>query len=179
MTLPVFKYHPDPVKSGSIVPSAGECRSCGQARGFIYAGPVYSEEDLENALCPWCIASGAAYDLFAATFVDSEAFSDEVPSASVDEIIQRTPGFNAWQGETWPACCSDATAFIGPFGITELRALDYQLEGLLMPYIVHSMQISGGAATRLLGSLDREKGPTAYLFRCLTCETPRFHIDRP
>ena len=179
MSLPAFKYHPDPLSSGSVVPSPGSCSCCGKARGHVYAGPVYADIELEDALCPWCIADGSAHRRFDALFVDSEAFPDGVPSSSVELISQQTPGFNAWQGEHWPACCGDATAFIGPFGITELRARDYRLESLLMPHIVHTMGVSGSAATRLLSSLNREHGPTAYLFRCLVCDADRFHIDSP
>ncbi|MCK5338820.1 MAG: CbrC family protein, partial [Bacteroidales bacterium] len=33
MDLPKFKYHPDPLKSGSIVRSENECECCGKKRG--------------------------------------------------------------------------------------------------------------------------------------------------
>jgi len=61
MDLPVFRYHPDPIASGSVVASAAECVCCGEARGFIYTGPAYCEAELEEALCPWCIADGSAH----------------------------------------------------------------------------------------------------------------------
>ena len=179
MVLPSFRYHPDPITSGSIVPSEDGCRCCGKPRGFLYTGPVYADDEIVDEICPWCIADGSAHRRFDATFVDPAVFSDDVPAPVVDLISQQTPGYNAWQSEEWPSCCGDATAFIAPFGIAELRAYDYRLEGLLMPYIVHTMGVSGGAATRLLNSLDRERGPTVYLFRCLACEAPRFHIDFP
>jgi hypothetical protein len=41
--LPSFRYHPDPVATGSIEPSDAVCRCCGRARGYIYAGPVCAE----------------------------------------------------------------------------------------------------------------------------------------
>jgi uncharacterized protein len=41
MDLPVFRYHPDPIASGSIVASGAQCACCGARRGFIYTGPVY------------------------------------------------------------------------------------------------------------------------------------------
>ena len=43
--LPIFKYHPDPLKTGSIKPSSAECACCGTSRGYIYAGPVYTIEE--------------------------------------------------------------------------------------------------------------------------------------
>jgi len=179
MTLPTFRYHPDPIASGSVIVSDAQCRSCGQKRGYVCTAPVYAEDDLDDAICPWCIADGSAHAKFEATFVDSEAFADEMPDAAVEEISERTPGFNSWQGEQWPMCCGDAAAFVAPAGIKEIRKSYYQLEGQLMGYIVHEMKISGGAATRLLDSLDRESGPTAYVFQCLHCGRHLAHIDRP
>jgi uncharacterized protein CbrC (UPF0167 family) len=179
MNLPEFRYHPDSIRSGSVEPLDATCRCCRKARGFIYTGPVYAEKDLSGALCPWCIADGSAHEKFDATFVDSEAFPDDVPESAIEEITERTPGYSAWQGEQWPACCGDAARFLRPTGLAQIRAEQRELEGLLMGHIVHEMGISGGAATRLLASLDRDKGPTAYIFECRTCGTPKFHIDQP
>ena len=53
------------------------------------------------------------------------------------------------------------------------------LEGPLMSHIVYNMAISGAAANRLIDSLDRDKGPTAYIFQCPQCLMHHFHIDRP
>ncbi len=176
MELPVFRYHPDPLGSGSIVASEKTCHACGQARGYIYDGPAYSEQELDDALCPWCIADGSAHKKFDATFVDYEAFDGEVPEAAAEEITERTPGFNSFQTEVWPGCCDDATAFLMPAGIKELREQS-DLESLALNHIIYEMEISGGAATRLLNSLHRDTGPTAYLFRCLHCHKHHFHID--
>jgi uncharacterized protein CbrC (UPF0167 family) len=176
MELPKFRYHPDPISSGSVIESDTACASCGKSRGFIYTGPVYSEEDLDDALCPWCIADGSAHSKFDADFVDSEAFADETPEEAIDEIVARTPGFNAFQSETWPSCCGDAAAFLTPAGIAELRSKP-DLEGFAMGYIVHELGISGGAANRLLESRRKDNGPTAYVFQCLHCRQYLFHID--
>ncbi|MCU1233307.1 MAG: hypothetical protein JWP63_1274 [Candidatus Solibacter sp.] len=176
MAPPVFRYHPDPLGSGSLVASDKTCRSCGQARGYIYTGPVYSAHQLDDSLCPWCIADGSAHEKFDAIFVDDEAFEGEVPEEAAEEITERTPGFNSFQGEGWPGCCEDATAFVTPAGMRELREQP-DLEGLVLDHIIHQMEISGGAATRLLNSLHRDAGPTAYLFRCLHCQNHHFHID--
>lgn len=178
MTPPAFRYHPDPVRSGSVIASSEKCRCCGQERGFIYTGPVFSEEELDDALCPWCIADGKAHRKFDATFVDSEVFADETPDLVIKEICERTPGYASWQSGHWPACCGDATAFLQPSGIAEIRRENYELEGQIMSHIVHGMKISGGAANRLLDSLQRDASPTLYVFRCLKCERYHFHIDQ-
>src|SRR5687768_7235725 len=97
--LPSFRYHPDPLTSGSVVLSAEACRCCKEPRGHIYAGPTYAEDDLENALCPWCIADGSAHRKFDVLFIDTEAFAAGTPEAAVTEISERTPGYTAWQIE--------------------------------------------------------------------------------
>jgi uncharacterized protein CbrC (UPF0167 family) len=150
---------------------------CGESRGYIYTGPVYCEEELDDEICPWCIKDGSAHDEFDATFVDDSAFSEDVPFDVAEEITERTPGFSSWQTEQWPACCGDATAFLQPAGIKELRR-EQELEGIAMGHIVHEMEISGGAARQLLDSLDRDKGPTAYLFQCLKCDRHHLYIDQ-
>ena len=176
MSTPDFRYHPDPIASGSVVPSDATCACWGQARGFAYAGPVYAEEAVD-ALCPWCIASGAAHEKFDAEFVDPEAF-DGVPDDAVETIVERTPGFNAWQGERWPACCDDATAFLTPAGIAEIRGTYRSMEGAVLSHIIHELQVSGGAALRMLESLRADESPTAFLFQCLHCERQHVYVDR-
>ncbi len=177
MPLPTFRYHPDPLASGSIVAGTRACACCRQARGHVYVGPVYAEADLDGALCPWCIASGAAHARLGATFVDSEAFDDSADAACCDEIVERTPGFNAWQPERWPSCCGEPAAFVTPAGIAEIRSRFRYQEGPLMSYIVQELGISGGAATRLLESLKRDHGPTAYVFKCLHCDNHPVYVD--
>jgi uncharacterized protein CbrC (UPF0167 family) len=177
MDLPSFRYHPDPIASGSIAASDAECACCGARRGFIYTGPVYSEEELDDRLCPWCIADGSAYARFDASFCDPAGFPDDIAHDVVEEICYRTPGFSAWQQEKWLTCCGDAAAFLEPAGYAEIGARYPQLEGTLMMYIVHELEISGGAATRFLHALDRDRGPTAYVFACRHCDAKPAYID--
>src|SRR5437867_876141 len=62
--FPEFPYHPDPRATGSVVVSDTSCVACGQSRGFVYAGPVYSQDELIDSLCPWCIADGSAAEKY-------------------------------------------------------------------------------------------------------------------
>ena len=176
-SLPTFRYHPDPIDTGSVTESDATCVVCGDERGFIYVGPVYAEDDFEDSICPWCVADGSAHESLGATFVDSESFAADTPDAVIAEISERTPGYSAWQAEEWPSCCRDATAFIGPVGIAEIRAKHRELEGFVLRQIIYGLGISGGAATRLLESLKRDTSPTAYLFKCLHCGEPQVHVD--
>ncbi|MBL0170337.1 MAG: CbrC family protein [Gemmatimonadaceae bacterium] len=179
--LPHFRYHPDPLASGSVVISDATCECCGEARGHVYTGPCYAETELEDALCPWCIADGSAHERLDVTFVDSEAFDDdaaEAAEAAQSCIMERTPGFHAWQPERWPSCCDEPAAFVGPFGIAEIRERFPKIEGSLMTSIVYDLGVSGGAAQRLLDSLKRDEAPTAFVFRCLHCDGMPAYVDR-
>jgi uncharacterized protein CbrC (UPF0167 family) len=177
MDLPHFAYHPDPLASGSIVASDAVCRCCGQSRGYIYTGPAYCEDDLEEALCPWCIADGSAHDKFDATFTDEAGFPDGIAPSVVEEVAQRTPGFSSWQQGRWLTCCDDAAAFLEPAGHAEIAARYPRADGMLITYIVQQMGISGGAAHQLYRALDRDKGPTAYFFECRHCGNQPAYID--
>jgi hypothetical protein len=177
MDLPIFRYHPDPIASGSIVVSAAVCVCCNARRGFIYTGPAYCEAELSDVLCPWCIADGSAHETFDAHFADPARLPDGIAREVIEEVAYRTPGFSAWQAEKWLTCCGDAAAFLEPIGIAELRASYPQIEGALMTYIVHELGISGGAAVRVLQALDRDQGPTAYVFACRHCDAKPAYVD--
>jgi uncharacterized protein CbrC (UPF0167 family) len=177
MNLPVFKYHRDPIQSGSVVESNQTCRCCGKSRGYIYTGPVYSEEDLDDMICPWCIADGSAHLKFEAAFMEETAMPDGIPAGAVQEVAWRTPGYNAWQSERWFKCCGDAVTFLEPVGIAELREWYRELESSVLGNIIYDLEISGGAATHMLESLRRNSGPTAYIFQCSHCGKYQTFVD--
>jgi uncharacterized protein CbrC (UPF0167 family) len=163
MTLPVFPYHPDPVATGSVVPSADACGCCGAARGYVYTGPVYSVADLPAPVCPWCIADGSAADRYEAQFTEVEG---QVPMDVVRAVAERTPGFSAWQQARWLTHCGDAAVFLGRAGARELRPHPDALESLAAEF---------GEA--LLAALDADDQPTAYLFRCRGCARHLAYVD--
>ncbi|WP_412524086.1 CbrC family protein [Burkholderia sp. S-53] len=41
-SLPAFRYHPDPLATGSVIRSDARCVCCGDARGYVCAGPVHA-----------------------------------------------------------------------------------------------------------------------------------------
>ena len=113
LSLPTFRYHPDPVATGSVIASKERCVCCEQETGYTYTGGIYCEEDLPGAVCPWCIADGSAARRFDAMFFDGEALSRTgAPEGVVEEITRRTPGLMSWRQE-WPLCCGDACEFHG------------------------------------------------------------------
>src|SRR5690606_26052405 len=137
------------------------------------------EEELDESLCPWCIADGSAAKKFGAAFFDDDAIDDGAPQAAVEEICRRTPGYSSFQGGRWPVCCGDAAAYHEPVGIAEIRSRMSELEGLVISHVIYDRGISGGAAIRLVQSLDKDRGPTLFIFQCLKCRKYLFHIDQP
>jgi len=177
MNLPDFKYHRYPIQSGSGEESSASCECCGQARGYIYAGPVYSEEDLDDSICPWCISDGKAHAKFDASFVDEATLPDGLSEDIVHEVAWRTPGYSAWQAEQWFSCCNDAMTFLEPVGIQEIRERYRELEFNVLGNIIYELHVSGGPAHRLLETLDKQHGPTAYVFQCSHCNAYRTFVD--
>lgn len=171
MSLPAFRYHPDPLSTGSIVESESACICCGESRGYIYAGPVFAVEDYDQCICPYCIANGTAHDTLEATFTDEEGIGgggewDAVPEEVIGEIAFRTPGFSGWQQEQWWTHCGDAAQFIGRAGQKELRALGAQA----IAAIQDSTGLDDGPEWEaFFSALDKDGSPTAYLFRCRQC----------
>ena len=169
--FPDFKYHPDPIATGVIKKSDGECICCGSKTGYIYVGPVYSTEELDEQICPWCIADGSAHEKFDASFTDEDGIGgygdwDKIDNSIVEEVAYRTPGFMGWQQEQWWTHCGDAGAFIGRAGKKELLEMG---EGVIT-CIKDSTGLSDGQEWNdFLDALDKDGSPTAYLFRCIKC----------
>ncbi len=177
MDLPVFRYHPDPIASGSVIESDEGCDCCGARRGFIYRSSVYWQGDTKPALCPWCIADGSAHRKFDASFNDTSNLADDVVPEIADEVAHRTPGFNTWQQELWLSCCGDAAAFLEAVGYAEIREKYPELQGTLTKYFIEEFRMDDDRARRLLQKLNIEYGPTAYVFACLHCGARQAYVD--
>jgi len=170
--LPLFRYHPDPVATGSVVASSVVCACCGQARGYVYVGPVYALGDYQDRLCPWCIADGSAHTNLGATFTDEPGIGgygdwDSVPDRVIDEVANRTPSFSAWQQEQWWTHCSDAGQFVGIAGKEELEALGLDA----VAAIQKSAGLVGIEWDSVFSILTKNGSPTSYIFRCTHCGT--------
>jgi uncharacterized protein CbrC (UPF0167 family) len=165
--LPEFAYHPDPVATGSVVASDAMCIACGDARGFMYTGPVYAAEEIVDELCPWCIADGSAAATFDAAFTDvGSDVPDDVPADVRDVIAHRTPGYQAWQQARWLYHCADGAAFLGRVDRAELERYPEALRA----------EIAGWDA-KAVERHDTDGQPTAYLFRCRHCGTHLAYSD--
>lgn len=175
MELPHFRYHPDPIKTGSVKVSARECIVCGETRGYIYSSHAYSRpyREYTECICPWCIADGSAHRKLRVRFCQPRDFGMggldvEVPISVVREIVCCTPGFSGWQQEHWLTHCCDAMAFLGSVGYEELR--EYGPDA--MEAIWDSTGITDAEEWVEFFEMLRkyqDGAPTAYLFRCLHC----------
>lgn len=166
--LPIFKYHPDPIATGSVRTSDAQCLSCGRVRGFIYVGPVYAIEELHESLCPWCIADGSAAERFDAEFTDiGWGVPADVPREVRLEVFRRTPGYSASQQDHWLYHCGDAAAFLGPVGVGELANYPDAREMLSHDHNRDGWSLEQSVS--YLTNLRRDASPTAYLFKCLGC----------
>jgi uncharacterized protein CbrC (UPF0167 family) len=171
MEIPVFKYHPDPIATGSIVASRGVCPVCEQYRDYAYYGVPYGIKELEK-ICPWCIADGSAHQKYDVQFTDPAGVGgykkwESVPVDVTSEVAYKTPGFAGWQQEEWFTHCGDAGAFLGPMGNGELRRAGPEAIGVIRA----DFAARGTKAEwdKYLATLDVKNGPTAYLFRCCHC----------
>jgi uncharacterized protein CbrC (UPF0167 family) len=137
----------------------------------VYTGPVYSTGSDQSGICPWCIADGTAHAKLGATFTDEDGIGgygawDDVPKNVVETVAHRTPGFSGWQQEQWWTHCDDAAEFIGLAGRKELEALGSQAVAAIMENAGLS---EGREWDNFLAALHKDKGPTAYVFRCRRC----------
>lgn len=172
--LPEFPYHPDPLATGSVKPGEQACQCCGLSRGYVYTASVYTEAELNEAICPFCIADGSAAQKFAATFSDSNPLIEAgVSEQIVEEVTTRTPGYTSWQQEVWLVCCSDACEFHGDARREDLRTLEADVLEELLSEVEWS-------ATEWVDFVDQyEPGgdPAVYKFTCRHCRRARYGID--
>ncbi|MET8030770.1 CbrC family protein [Streptomyces avermitilis] len=97
--LPFFRYHPDPVATGSVRAGNEPCDCCGRSTGWIYTAAFYTAKDVAGSVCPWCIADGSAAERFDAEFTDAYGL-DGVPWEILREVTHRTPRLPCLAGPT-------------------------------------------------------------------------------
>ncbi len=169
-SLPEFRFHLNPLQTGSLVAEEGECECCENFVNYLYRGPVYSEEEILS-LCPWCIASGNAARKFSATFTSVESGSNKIFKLLINEVEKNTLGFAGWQSERWLTCCDQPCEYLGKGGLAEMEALGVDAKESLSQSIIKEAgyALNSQEAQDYLNILMKEEDPTAYFFRCLTC----------
>lgn len=168
--LPVFRYHPDPVATKSVVPSDLTCASCGHPRGYRVASHYGRRTD--DCICPWCVADGKAAKRLGASFVQDS--DDELLPAIWDELAHRTPGYESWQGEHWLTHCGDACAFHGDVPAGEVSRLPPDAEARFLAENDWLDDWEDLKTVYASGNCD----VALYKFVCLHCGLWRIGIDR-
>ncbi|MGW1544124.1 CbrC family protein [Streptomyces sp. NPDC002309] len=171
--LPSFRYHPDPVASGSISESAETWACRTRSTGWIYTATFYTAQDVNGQFSPWCIADGSAAERFEGEFTDSYGF-DGVSEETLEHVTHRSPGLHAWQDPRWLVHCDDAAAFIAEVGHTDLAAHPDALDQLRT-----DLRIGGRREASQVESFLTHlgHGTSAMLFRCTVCGTHLAYAD--
>ncbi|MEW2085759.1 CbrC family protein [Streptomyces sp. NPDC005283] len=171
--MPAFRYHPDPLASGSIRESTETCVCCNHIKGRIYTATFYTAQKVSGRFCPWCIADGSAAERFAGEFTDSYGL-EGVSEETLHEVTRRTPGFHGWQDPHWLVHCHDAAAFISEVGYRELA-----IHPAVLDQLRHDLRMDGWRdAAKLEQFLTHlGEGATAMLFRCTFCGTHLAYVD--
>ena len=176
--LPNFRYHPDPLSTGSIISSEESCECCGEARGCVINAPIYCVEEVES-LCPWCVADGSASKKFDGIFVDSDSFEkNEISESIVEEVTKRTPGFSGLQHERWLTHCLDACQYQGLASIEEIKQLSR--EEVLQAVDdgrFYSYCRDDNYWKELFDVYQGNRSVSFYKFSCLHCKKLLYYMD--
>ena len=173
-TLPSFRYHPDPIRTGAVKRSDVVCVCCGKTRGFIYTASVYCRQELNEQLCPWCIASGEAAERFEAVFSDGVPLIEaKVPAEIVEEVTKRTPGFVSWQQENWLAHCGDACAFHGYAAKEDLELISSEVKARFLK----ESYLDESKWQNIKKHYEPAGDPAIYKFVCRHCQSVLLGMD--
>lgn len=170
--LPTFKYNLNPLENKIIVQRPAQCPVCNEKTEYVYEGPFYSFNEVED-ICPWCVKNGKAAEKYDGQFQDDVSCEEVDKDEYLEELAHRTPGYSGWQQETWLSHCGDFCAFVGYVGWNEIKdlvdELKYDLENIkndfgLTQSELEKVLISGGSLQ-------------GYLFKCVVCGHHRLTVD--
>ena len=165
--LPHFKYHPDPIKTGTFkTDEVVRCNCCGKKTDIYYS--FYSDAKSKRVnVSPDCVHNGNAY----ATFGDDinnirygEECADFMDKSKIEELTRCTPGYIFMQDGEWLYHCGDFCAFIGCVGWNDIEQMGIADE--IKTYIYETYF---SKAEKIIDSLINSYTVTLYLFRCLHC----------
>ena len=169
-SLPKFRYHPDPLETGSFIEGETKiCPCCGKESNTYYVKSPYAVDDVDY-LCPVCISNGEAAKKYDADFIQ-DVDDDFVPDKEKrDELFYRTPGYLSWQGEYWLYCCNDYCAYLGSVGTNELKEMGIAEE-------VFEEYNKRDEFADVEKYLVKDGHICGYLFRCLHCKKYHLYVD--
>lgn len=173
MTLPRFRFHPDPIATGAIKKSDKTCQCCGKARGYIYTASFYSRDNVTD-ICPWCISDGSTAKKYDGSFVDDYPLLEAgIPMAVIIEICERTPGFASWQQEIWQTHCDTACEFHGDAEKHELEKWD---NDSLQQFLTEQM-LDEKLWEAIVQHYEKGGDPAIYKFKCPSCGKFIYSMD--
>lgn len=170
--FPVFKYNSDPIGNRVIVQRTARCPVCNEKTEYVYEGPFYSIEEVEN-ICPWCIKNGNAAKKYDGEFQDPASCEEVDKSEYLDELVHRTPGYMGWQQEVWLSHCGDFCTYIGNVGWKEIEHMNDELEDDLNE-IMKNYRLTKDDLKKFLVNNGSLQG---YLFKCVVCGKYRITSD--
>lgn len=160
---PAFRLYPSAYTEGEFQPTTDGCTGCHRQRGWLYTGDVDAGGDTDGLrFCPWCVADGTAAAL-GVTFNHAST-----PASDEDELCGRTPGFTPWQSLDWAVHHDRACVYLGAVGYPELASLGPAAVEAMRREI-ESWGWSDTDVSGLVERLDKEGGPTGYVWRCTEC----------
>lgn len=166
-----FKYHPDPIRTGSLKQGGRHrCNCCNEFKSVWYQGPFYSEFDVD-VLCPECIKSGKAADKFEGRFTDISNADRILDEDKREELSKRTPGYFAWQQEHWLAHCDDYCAFIDYVGWSDIIDMG------IADTVEYDEDKSGFSLETVKARMTSDGSMCGYLFECLHCGKYFLYVD--
>ncbi|EFH84468.1 CbrC family protein [Ktedonobacter racemifer] len=170
--FPTFKYHPDPLATGTIRRQQTSCPVCQQIRAYVYVGPFYAEENVEG-ICPWCIKDGSAAQTYHGQFTDLiDCDWREFAPEYLNELHHRTPGYRSWQSEVWLSHHNDFCAFVGYVGWKEIQPFAEEVAEDLA-----KMKALYGFSQAQLERWNTGGSIQGYLFQCVVCGKYRLTAD--
>ena len=160
--------------TGVIEPGNQTCVCCGEACGYVYDGPVYTAEDLQGHICPWCIADGSAASKYDATYSDARPLAMAgLAESIIDEVTRRTPGYISWQQDHWLTCCDDACEFRGDATRQDLQTFD----GGGLKQVLIANEIAPEEWETIVKQYRPAGDPAVYKFICRHCQRTKFSVD--
>jgi len=187
-----FKYHKNPLKSGSFKnDKTVKCECCNEETDLYYPGPFYNVVKNVEALCPACIGTGRAIEKFTGKYssgktavpsfvASAEKIEGEHTETRKKQLYEHTPSYQGWQDEKWLAHCDDYCRYIGYVGWDELnqRARDIDSSTTETAPIIELIEPADIDDKEFLETRLRKNGNvTGYLFACLRCKKYRLHVD--
>lgn len=173
----IFKYHPDPIKTGNAIIKDFQCSCCNKNKTELYTGSIYTTLESENLeICLDCIANGEAARKYEACFTESDTDLQNISAELINELEYRTPGYISWQGNYWLSHCNDICEFHGDFSKEDLNQLPQETLNEIKNYM-NCTDVELAELVRCYNPRKGDMNPALYKFKCRHCDKIRIYCD--